>query len=309
MARDDSTLPLPFAHPAPRRLWREAVARWMRAGVAKSPRTAETERVLCAWLTERLDLRPLDEITDQVVEDLVDQLLADGRRPSTVNRFLGVLRAVLNSAVAWRWISYAPRIRAMREPPRRVRWLTPAEATRLMQCLPVHLVDVVGFSLETGLRKSNVTGLTWSQVDLEARLAWIHADQAKGRQPIGVPLSGKAVEILQRLQGNHPHYVFTYRGRPIRQVNTKAWRAALRRAGIEGFRWHDLRHTWASWHAQAGTPLHVLQELGAWRSPRMVQVYAHLSTAHLRSYVEKTSLYVEERSRKALKNPPIGGSE
>jgi len=49
-------------------------------------------------------------------------------------------------------------------------------------------------------------------------------------------------------------------GKPVRQVNTKAWRLAPQRAGIERFRWHDLRHTWASWHVQAGTPLHVLQE-------------------------------------------------
>ena len=62
--------------------------------------------------------------------------------------------------------------------------------------------------------------------------------------------------------GKHSVNVFTYAGKPIGQVNTKAWRAALERAGIEDFRWHDLRHTWASWHAQAGTPLHVLQELG-----------------------------------------------
>jgi len=50
------------------------------------------------------------------------------------------------------------------------------------------------------------------------------------------------------------------------------------------FRWHDLRHTWASWHVQAGTPLHVLQELGGWASPEMVQRYAHLSAAHLEDY-------------------------
>ena len=75
----------------------------------------------------------------------------------------------------------------------------------------------------------------------------------------------------------------------MRQVNTKAWRQALKRVGIEDFRWHDLRHTWASWHVQAGTPLHVLQELGGWESVEMVRRYAHLSTDHLAEYVERMS--------------------
>ena len=55
------------------------------------------------------------------------------------------------------------------------------------------------------------------------------------------------------------------------------------------FRWHDLRHTWASWHVQSGTPLNVLQELGAWESTEMVRRYAHLSSEHLAQYVERFS--------------------
>jgi integrase len=58
----------------------------------------------------------------------------------------------------------------------------------------------------------------------------------------------------------------------------------LKRTGIENFRWHDLRHTWASWHVQQGTPLHVLQELGGWSGQEMVQRYAHLSAQHLAGY-------------------------
>jgi integrase len=72
-------------------------------------------------------------------------------------------------------------------------------------------------------------------------------------------------------------------------VNTKAWKAALKRAGIENFRWHDLRHTWASWHAQAGTPLHVLQELGGWETTEMVRRYAHLGGDQLAEYAERLS--------------------
>ena len=140
------------------------------------------------------------------------------------------------------------------------------------------------FSLETGLRQANVIGLQWSQVDLERECAWVHPDQAKARRAIAVPFSSSAVAIVRNQLGQCQTHVFSYKGKPVTVVNTKAWRAALKRAGIQDFRWHDLRHTWASWHAQAGTPLNVLQELGGWESVEMVRRYAHLSGEHLSEY-------------------------
>jgi integrase len=118
-------------------------------------------------------------------------------------------------------------------------------------------------------------------------LAWIHPDQAKARKAIAVPLNAEAVTILQARSGQHATHVFSFRGKPIRQVSTKAWYQALTRAGIDNFRWHDLRHTWASWHVQNGTPLFALQELGGWESPEMVRRYAHLSADHLAPYADR----------------------
>ena len=70
------------------------------------------------------------------------------------------------------------------------------------------------------------------------------------------------------------------------QANTRAWRQALKRAGVVDFRWHALRHTWASWLVQHGTPLNVVQEMGAWESAEMVRRYAHLAPAHLVKHAE-----------------------
>jgi len=153
--------------------------------------------------------------------------------------------------------------------------------------LPEHLAAMASFSLATGLRAANVTGLQWSQVDLVRRVAWVHPDQAKSRRAIPVPLHTGAVLIVRQRLGTHPTHVFSYRGKPITQVSTKAWYAALETAGIEDFRWHDLRHTWASWHVQAGTPLFALQEMGGWSSAEMVRRYAHLAADHLAPYAEK----------------------
>jgi integrase len=226
--------------------------------------------------------------------DLLDRMLssrrADGVANSTVNRTMEVIRAVLRRAANdWEWLERVPRVRMLPEPKRRVRWITREEARRLVVELPEHLAAMVRFSLETGLRRSNVTGLEWSQVDPARRTAWIHPDQAKARKAIAVPLSAAAVVVVREQIGKHSTHVFSYRGKPVRQVNTKAWRLALKRAGVEKFRWHDLRHTWASWHVQAGTPLHILQELGGWECVEMVRKYAHLSTAHLAEYVDRLS--------------------
>ena len=162
----------------------------------------------------------------------------------------------------------------LKEPVRRIRFLTREEAQRLLDALPVPLADMAAFSLATGLRAANVTGLQWTQLDLVRRLAWVHADQAKALRAIPVPLNSEAVLVIRKWLGKHPTHVFSYRGKPITQVSTKAWYAALKTAGIEDFRWHDLRHTWASWHVQSGTPLFALQEMGGWSSAEMVRRYA-----------------------------------
>ena len=146
---------------------------------------------------------------------------------------------------------------------------------------------MASFTLATGLRAANVTGLTWDQVNLSRKLAWIHPDQAKARKAIAVPLTDTAVEVVRAQKAKHPTRVFTYEGEPIRQVSTKAWYKALKRAGIEDFRWHDLRHTWASWHVQSGTPLFALQELAGWETEKMVRRYAHLTAEHLMAYAGK----------------------
>lgn len=268
------------------RTWADASARWYRQGAGKAAFTRSEERrylaMLSAW-----DPRPLVTIDEGAISDLIDQRLAAGQGGRSLNRLLEIVRAVLRAAVEWRWIPIAPTIRLLPRPPKRLRWLRRFEATLLLRELPPHLRAMAAFSLETGLRKRNVVELEWSQVDLASRMVWIHADQAKGKRSIPVPLTPSAAALIEAQAGRHPTRVFTYRGRPVRSVNRGAWRKALRRAGIRDFRWHDLRHTWASWHVQAGTPLPVLQQLGGWASYSMVLVYAHLSTEHLLPYVER----------------------
>jgi integrase len=270
----------------PRHTWNDAVVRWLKEQSHKA--TAGEDVTKLRWVDQFLGGKPLDTITRTLIDRITDAKLAQGCSNATVNRTLEVLRAILRKCVnEWEWLERAPQIRMLKEPVRRIRFLTHEEAQRLLAALPVPLTDMAAFSLATGLRAANVTGLQWTQVDLVRRLAWVHADQAKARKAIAVPLNSEAVLIVRKWLGRHPTHVFSYRGKPITQVSTKTWYAALKRAGIEDFRWHDLRHTWASWHVQNGTPLFALQEMGGWSSVEMVRRYAHLAADHLAPFAER----------------------
>jgi len=273
----------------PRYSWQDAVIRYLAETSGKA--TQETDKTHLRWLDPYLNGLMLDEINRDLLEKVMAKRIAGKVANSTVNRTMEIVRAVLRKAAFdWEWLDRVPKVRMLPEPKRRIRWITKDEAERLIKVLPDHLAAMVRFSLETGLRRANVTGLQWSQVDLVRRTAWIHPDQAKARKAIAVPLSVNAVNVIREQIGKHPTHVFSYHGNTIIQVNTKTWRAALVKVGIKEFRWHDLRHTWASWHVQAGTPLHVLQELGGWECVEMVRKYAHFSSQHLTEYVDRLSM-------------------
>ena len=117
-----------------------------------------------------------------------------------------------------------------------------------------------------------------------------HADEAKSGEAIGVPLSDEAMAVQQEEKGKHRERVFTFKSRPLGQVNSRSWRNALQRAGIKNVRWHD--HVWATWHVMAGTTIAELQELGAWKSELMVKRYAHFAPEQLRSAATRLGTFL-----------------
>lgn len=263
--------------------WLDAVERWLIEKADKA--SLKSDKCIFRWLNPLLSEYDINDINRSVIDAITKKKRATGVKNGTVNRTLALLRSVLiRSCVDWEWMDVVPKVRLLKEPDRRVRYLTQDEASSLLAELPEHLSHMVAFSLATGLRKGNVLGLCWSQVDMARRVAWIHPDQSKTRKAIVVPLNDDAMRVLLLQQGRHGLRVFTYNAEPVVAATTAAWYKALKRCGIEDFRWHDLRHTWASWHVQRGTPLHVLQELGGWQSAQMVRRYAHFSAGHLAAH-------------------------
>ena len=280
----------------PRYSWKQAVIKYLDESTHKSAQ--DTDRYHLTWLRQHLDGVMLDEINRAMLNKIQQHRKSEGVANATVNRCLQVISRILRKAQnEWEWIAQAPKVPILSEPLERVRFLEINESKRLLAELPEHIAVMVAFSLETGLRMSNVTGLQWHQVDLEKRRLWIPAAQAKAKKGIYVPLNENAVVVIRHQRFQHPTHVFTYKGELVKRPNQRAFRNAVKRAGIDDFHWHDLRHTWATRHVQNGTPLPVLQKLGGWASIDMVLRYAHFTDEHLAGYVEnvlKIGLNVED---------------
>ena len=186
------------------------------------------------------------------------------------------------------------------------KWITVEQWNKLYAELPEHMKPMAEFALETGLRQSNVLSLCWERVDLKRNFMWLEAEQMKDDDALPVPLSTRAVAVLaaQRLtRVKDCSWVFTYRGKPIKEIKT-AFIGACIRSGLgrvnsnghyEGFTWHGLRHTWATWHIQNGTPTDILQKLGGWADERMVRNYAHHTAGHLAQYADANAVNNRKR--------------
>ncbi|WP_321275940.1 site-specific integrase [Thiomicrorhabdus indica] len=275
----------------PKYTWQEAVIRFLQETQDKKSREDDIRQfqALNRWLKNV----NLYEINRDLVDKITQERFSDGVKPATVRRMLATLSTVLNRAYKeWEWLDKVPHIKKPSSGDAPVRWITKPEAHRLLKILPDHLSAMAAFTLATGLREQNVVRLKWSNVDITRKTAWVDANDIKNKRALAVPLNEDAIAILKEQMGEHNVFVFTYKGNPVTGANTRAWRAGLKKAGIENFRWHDLRHTWASWHVQNGTPLAVLKELGGWKTMDMVLRYAHLSSSHLTEFTSAVSLGV-----------------
>ncbi len=263
----------------PKRSWQEAVVRYLE--VKKSLRSARDVKRICRVLDPHLGKKYLAEINGDVVWSVCQRLGERKIAPGTVNRYLATIRGILRMARdEWQWIDSYPKIKLLSGEVARDRWLTREEADRLIAACSPHMAAIVRFALATGCRASEITGLEWGRVDLARKTAWLN--RTKNGTPRGVPLNRDAVAILVSVKGQHSQVCFTYKGEPIRWgVCNTAWLEAVKRAELKDFRFHDLRHTWASWHRQAGTSTDELKDLGGWKSRVMVDRYAKFATENL----------------------------
>jgi integrase len=224
---------------------------------------------------------------------------------ATKNRYLSTMRRILSLAVEWGWLARAPKLARFEEPDVRVRWEPRPVIVDLLRAISMDwLREAALFAVSTGMRADEILSLRWNQVDVAQRNCWVTHGGAKSKQARSVPLNADAIAVLERRRGIHSDLVFTRaasKGREvakISQIDADMFERACKAAGVEDFHFHDLRHTWASWHVQSGTPLMVLKELGGWETIEMVQKYAHLAPTHLASHAETVTFWSQHAEQK-----------
>lgn len=216
----------------PSKDWNDAVLRWCVESQHK--RSLRCDKSNFRWLDQHLNSFVLGAISRDVIEHIAMIKENEGASVATVNRMLALIRAILRKAEReWEWLDNAPPIRMRKEDNKRIRWITYEEVACLKKQLPSHLTDAMEFALHTGLRESNITQLEWKEVEFNRGHAFIPAHKSKSGKSLAIPLNNEAIDVIRKQIGKHHSFVFSYKGQPIKRFNTKAWRNALKRAGIK----------------------------------------------------------------------------
>jgi len=276
--------------------WREVAARWL----TDSKRARKRDREILDWLEPRIGDYPISAVADpDALEELRKDGLAEGWAHSTVDRMMRTLRSVLKRCVVWRLLEACPHVPMYGERDAEPRFLSPEQFEALRRELPPHLERAARFAVLTLLRRSSQALLTWDRIDLTQGRAWIPGAQMKMHRTHGFPLSTGAVKVLREIRALNQDgpRVFQFEGKPIANFHTAAFKKAARRAGVLPLRWHDLRHTGASWAVQSGVTLQELQVLGDWKSYRSVLKYAFLAPDNAVSAAESVAQWAHSVKR------------
>ena len=212
------------------------------------------------------------------------------RQPATVVRYLATLSHILSFVVdEWEWLEVNPmrKVRKPRQPRGRTRYLSLDERDRLLIACRASrsrsLYPATVLALATGMRRGEFLSLRWSHVDLDR--GTVTLETTKNDEPRQVPVVAQGLEVLtQWAERPHDQHDYVFPGRSGNRLTDfhHAWKTALKKAGITDFRFHDLRHTTASYLAMNGASVLEIGEILGHKSTQMTKRYAHVSTAHSR---------------------------
>ena len=206
--------------------------------------------------------------------------------PATVNRDIACMKHMFNLAISWGKTTKNPvkGVKLFKVKNRRLRFLSEDETQRLIDCCSPELIPVVITALYTGMRKSEIFGLRWSDIDFTRGLIMI--DDSKSGAPRQVPMNDllKKTLLKVRSRSSESHVFLNKGGKPYRDVRS-AFTSALKKAGITDFTFHDLRHTFASHLVMTGVDLVTVKELLGHKTIQMTMRYSHLSAKHKRQAV------------------------
>jgi integrase len=269
--------------------WDEACLDWFKKkGASLRPITLKKQSYIAQYWQKQLSGKALRSITTELVTNLL--LERPGVNPNqetpenaTANNYACFVSKVMRHAgISLAFYSFP--VSSGRE-----QWLSVEQWLDIESVMSDEVRHIATFSLATGLRKSNVTGLKWEWIKGESLL--IPSAMTKTKVAYGIPLNKTAMGILQERRASpvvHTQNVFTLGGKEVLELALhRAWKRALDEAGVEDMTYHGLRHTYASWMVQAGVPFEIVARLGQWKLGGMVHRYAHFDSESLRSWCLK----------------------
>lgn len=280
----------------PRHRYSEALERYF-AEASIKPKTSRCYMSSSRALGPTFEPLNLDEINRRTIADFVSVRKRSGVSDTSIRRDLAFLSSLCAMAVRWSWLDTNPvtafNKRALKESRPRTRFLRPKEFERLLAVSSKELRWALILAVETGLRKDELFGLTTGDIDLSRRE--LHLERTKTNSPRRVPLSARAMQTIQEVMAAPERpgspYLFCKPDGSRYGDMKKGFANACRRAKIVNFRWHDLRHTFASWFVQRDGDLYRLSRILGHSTLQMTTRYGHLRTADLHSELEKVAQF------------------
>jgi integrase len=249
-----------------------------------------------SWTRDQVSIKSLKstfggKYLSQITPLMIEHYKAkrkDEVMPASVNRELACLKHMFTKAIEWGKTAENPakKVKLLRENNQRLRYLTSPEAELLIDVAAPHLKPILVIALNTGMRKGEILNLKWEDIDFKRRIIFVKDTKNSqwGELPMNATLTRALTSIERR---SDSPYVFSGKaGKPFTNVR-KSFDSALRRAGIENFRFHDLRHTFASNLVMAGVDLTTVKELLGHKTIEMTMRYSHLSRSHKSEAVER----------------------
>jgi integrase len=277
----------------------EMIDRYIQTEAHKKPKSYQKKKAqLNRWKSELGHLRLFDVTPNKisaVKEKMLNEKLKNGKKksPATVVRYMAALSPVYKKAVnEWEWLDKSPMSKVERptEPRGRIRFLNDEERKRLLEAAQAHrnkhLYTIIVLAISTGMRQGEIMGLTWKDVNLSDGFAIL--DETKNDEVRRVPLTGQALSLLKemnKVRRIDTNFIFCDLTTTKPVFNARAWQEVVKAAEIEDFRFHDLRHTAASYLAMNGASLAEIAEILGHKTLAMVKRYAHLSHSHTASVV------------------------
>ena len=239
----------------------------------------------------------LDQIDDAAINEFVNaQKKRDGISDTTINRYLQCLRAVITRAdqIWGRETGLKQNFTGhmLIEPDIQDRSISRKDAEKLISCAALHLRPIIAFALLTGLRKGNILELKWEQIDWEEEEITFKIKSNKpGGKEFVLEMAPNVIRLLTAIGKKDFGHVFLYEGHPITTID-RSFRTARKAAGISVTRFHDLRHTAATWMVRgekvgSGSPLDVVQQILGHASIKTTQRYAHRSKEEKKAALAK----------------------